>query len=122
MFLLDAVDEAKLPRSRTAAPLRDALTTLRRGIGDRLGEIQLIVACCSSEWHHETEQEPLLALAAAMAEARSDGSVASDEAKDEDEHTGGQGVLAVTFALRSLAAIERMGSSRAPETSSWTRC
>lgn len=112
LFLLDAVDEAKLPRSQHAAPLRDALTTLRRSIGDRLGEIQLIVTCRSSEWHDETEQEPLLVLAAAMAEARSTGSAPFDEAKDDDGRTGGQGILAVTFAPLSLTAIERLGRSQ----------
>jgi len=111
LFLLDAVDEAKLPRSRKALPLRDALGTLRRGIGDRLGEIRLLVTCRSSEWHHETEQEPLQAIAAVMAEARGEGSALSDTTGDQQEHIANQEVLAVTFAPLSLAAIERLGRS-----------
>jgi len=110
LLLVDAVDEAKLPRSRTAAPLRDALAALRRAIGDGLHRVRIVVTCRSSEWHDATEREPMLAFAAAMAEARRrhrSGRGGGDPAEDVDDD-----VIAVTFAPLTLTAIGRLGASR----------
>ncbi len=110
LLLVDAVDEAKLPRSRTAAPLRDALAALRRAIGDGLHRVRIVVTCRSSEWHDATEREPMLAFAAAMAAARRrhrNGRGGGDPAEDVDDD-----VIAVTFAPLTLTAIGRLGASR----------
>ncbi len=102
LFLLDAVDEAKLPQSRTAAPLRDALAALRRAMTDELHRVRIIVSCRSSEWHDQTEQEPLEAFAAAMASAR----------KHHGLDVGDERVLAVTFAPLTTNAIDKLGRFR----------
>lgn len=99
LFLLDAVDEAKLPRSRSSAPLRDALKRLSAAIPDDLHRVRVIVTCRSSEWHATTEQEPLQALTTSLAQART-----RPEGESLDD-----GLLAVTFAPLGKVAIDRLG-------------
>lgn len=67
-FFLDAVDEAKLPQSRTARPLRDALRELQFALGAHLPRIAAFVSCRSSEWFEEVEQKALDALAVEIGE------------------------------------------------------
>lgn len=100
LFLLDAVDEAKLPRAKYAAPLRDALARVRAAIGDNLHRVRFVVTCRSSEWHGSTELEPVVGLASAMAKARQ----ARDGVSEAEAN-----VLEVTFAPLSLAAIDALG-------------
>lgn len=64
LLLVDAVDEAKLPRSRTAAPLRDALATRRRAIGDGLHRVRIVVTCRSP--HRASRIVPFVRTAAGM--------------------------------------------------------
>jgi hypothetical protein len=71
-FFLDSVDEAKLPQSRTARPLRDAVATLMRAIDSHLGRSAVLVSCRSSEWFDDVEQRAIEDLASAMS-ARSAG-------------------------------------------------
>lgn len=111
-FLLDAVDEAKLPQSRTAAPLRDALTALRRGVGARLADMRVLVTCRSSEWREETEQRPLRELATAMAAATGEQKPISTADAEPEEEAPADGVLCATFTPLTTEAIERLGRSR----------
>jgi len=102
IFLLDAVDEAKLPHGDRRAPLRDALARVRHAIGDNLHRVRLVVTCRSSEWHDQSEREPFDDLAAAMAEARR-----RSGRLDEDSQ-----VLELSFVPLTVDAIERLGRSR----------
>ena len=102
LFLLDAVDEAKLPHSRTVVPLRDALTRLRRALADDLHRVRVVVTCRSSEWMTATEEEPLGEFAAAAAAAR---------ARRGDAEADGD-VLAVSFAPLGERAIAALGAAR----------
>jgi hypothetical protein len=65
-IFLDSVDEAKLPQSRTAKPLRDAIGTLRRVIEPHLARTAIFVSCRSSEWFDDIEQRALEELAEAV--------------------------------------------------------
>lgn len=65
-IFLDAVDEAKLPRSRTSRPLRDAIRTLRFAIEHHLDRTALFVSCRSSEWFDDVEQKAFEELAEAV--------------------------------------------------------
>lgn len=65
-IFLDSVDEAKLPQSRAARPLRDAIGTLRRVIEKHLDRTSIFVSCRSSEWFDHSEQRALEELAGAI--------------------------------------------------------
>ena len=71
-FLLDSVDEAKLPSMVTTTPLPDALAALEAALGPAIARIRLVVSSRGSEWHDRSEQQPLEAFAARMAAARGD--------------------------------------------------
>lgn len=101
LLLLDAVDEAKLPHSRTAAPLRDALSRVRRALADDLHRVRVVVTCRSSEWMAATEEEPLREFAAAAAAAR---------ARHGESQANGD-VLAVSFAPLGERAIATLGAA-----------
>lgn len=103
LLLLDAVDEAKLPHARTAAPLRDALSRLRRALADDLHRVRVVVTCRSSEWMTATEEEPLREFAAAAA--------AAAHARRGDAEADGD-VLAVSFAPLGERAIAALGAAR----------
>jgi hypothetical protein len=62
-IFLDAVDEAKLPQSRTARPLRDALRALNFVLGSHFDRVSIFVSCRSSEWFDDIEQKALDELA-----------------------------------------------------------
>lgn len=68
-FFLDAVDEAKLPQTRTSRPLGDALAKLAHRLGPHLGRITIFVSCRSSEWFDQVEQASLQTFANDVARA-----------------------------------------------------
>ncbi|KQN80551.1 hypothetical protein ASE91_11195 [Sphingomonas sp. Leaf62] len=72
VFMLDSVDEAKLPSMVTTTPLPDALSALQAALGAAVSRIRLVVSSRGSEWHDRSEQEPLEAFAGRMAAARGD--------------------------------------------------
>jgi hypothetical protein len=78
-FFLDSVDEAKLPHSDTAEPLRDALRSLEQGIGDRLDRVRLVVSCRGSEWYGETEQAHIAGFSARQRAALTKRGIEFDE-------------------------------------------
>lgn len=67
-IFLDSVDEAKLPQSRAARPLSDAIRTLRQKIEANLDRVSIFVSCRSSEWFDDVEQRALQDLANAISD------------------------------------------------------
>lgn len=101
-LILDAVDEAKLPLSRTARPLQDSLTSLAAALGDALARVRVIVSCRTSEWHDAAERRQLQTFASSMGEAR----------KRRDSSDPGVEVAELAFEDLTDAQIAKLGQSR----------
>lgn len=81
VFFLDSVDEAKLPKGEKSEPLRDALNTLERAIGSRIGRARVVVSCRGSEWYSETEQVHISSFASRVGTAAQSEDKPSDSSK-----------------------------------------
>jgi len=62
-FLLDSVDEAKLPVERDANPLHAALRRLEAELGPRWADIRLVISSRPSAWHADVELAEIRRLA-----------------------------------------------------------
>lgn len=100
-FMLDSVDEAKLPSMVTTTPLPDALSALEAALGPAVARIRVVVSSRGSEWHDRSEQAPLEAFAARLAKARGEAEVADDA-----------GVARVAFAPLDEDRIMRLARWR----------
>ncbi|TVV70047.1 hypothetical protein [Sphingomonas solaris] len=97
VFMLDSVDEAKLPSMVTTTPLPDALAALKAALGPAISRIRLVVSSRGSEWHDRSEQKPLEMFAARLAAARGD---------------AGSDVTRLALALLDEDRIMRLARSR----------